>query len=64
MIQPYVNNNKVILLSGYSDEDHITDPDSPLEATFIQKPFTIAELTTTVRKVLDDVVARSAEKSD
>lgn len=64
VIQPYVNNNKVILLSGYSDEDHITDPDSPLEATFIQKPFTIAELTTTVRRVLDDVVARSAEKSD
>jgi PAS domain S-box-containing protein len=64
VIQPYLSNNKVILLSGYSDEDHITDPDSPLEATFIQKPFTIAELTTTVRRVLDDVAESRKAVSD
>ena len=55
VIQPYLRNNKVILLSGYSDEDHITEPGCPLTTTFIQKPFSIAELTKTVRRVLDDV---------
>ena len=55
LIQPYLRRNKVILLSGYSDEDHITEPGSPLNTTFIQKPFSIAELTKTVRRVLDDV---------
>jgi PAS domain S-box-containing protein len=55
LIQPYLRNNKVILLSGYSDEDHVTERGSPLNTTFIQKPFSIAELTKTVRRVLDDV---------
>ena len=55
LIYPYLRSHKVILLSGYSDEDHVTEPGSPLTTTFIQKPFSIAELTKTVRRVLDDV---------
>ena len=55
LIHPYLRNNKVILLSGYSDEGHLTDPGSPLTTIFIQKPFSIAELTKTVRRVLDEV---------
>ena len=55
LIQPYLRSNKVILLSGYSDEDHLTEPGSPLTTAFIQKPFSIAELTKTVRRVLDAV---------
>ena len=54
LIQPYLRSHKVILLSGYSDEDHLTEPGSSLTTTFIQKPFSIAELTKTVRRVLDD----------
>ena len=55
LILPYMRNNKVILLSGYSDQGQITESGSPLAITFIQKPFSLAELTNTVRRVLDDI---------
>jgi PAS domain S-box-containing protein len=53
-IEPYLRGMRVIFLSGYSDESLLPKLGELFTTSFIQKPFTIAELATTVRRMLDD----------
>jgi PAS domain S-box-containing protein len=46
-------NAKVLFMSGYSNQDVILNGILPHSAPLLQKPFTVLELTTRVREVLD-----------
>jgi len=58
-IEPYLRGKKVIFLSGYSDESLLPELGALFTTSFIQKPFTFAELATTVRRMLDHGSANS-----
>ena len=46
---------RIIVMSGYTDDSTLRQGELAGEQAFIAKPFTVEELTATVRRVLDDV---------
>ncbi len=52
-LRPLLSDLKVLLVSGYGDENLFLEVSEYLTTRFLQKPFTIAELASAVRSVLD-----------
>ena len=55
-LQEYLPKMKVLLLSGYGDESLSRDVAEFSKSLFLQKPFSVSELTKAVRSILDDLV--------
>lgn len=55
-LQEYLPKMKVLLLSGYGDESLSRDVAEFSKSLFLQKPFSVSELTRAVRSILDDLV--------
>jgi DNA-binding response OmpR family regulator len=52
-IKPFLRGRKVLFISGYSTESQFPEMGDMFDASFLRKPFAIAELAARVRKTLD-----------
>ncbi len=58
-LRAYLPDLKVLFISGYVDDSLASEVAQFAKSLFLQKPYTISELTTAVRKVLDDPAEES-----